>query len=349
MRPFEFQTPDSVQSVLVANDTPPEAVAAPKDGSMFHAGGTNLVDLMKIGVVRPSKLVSVNTALPSDVREENGALIVGAGCRMSGLADHDAVRTRFPVVRQALVLAASPQIRNMASVGGNLLQRTRCPYFRDISYPCNKREPGTGCPAIKGDHRNLAILGTSDACIATHPGDFAIALVALDASLDLKGPSGDRSVKLREFYKLPGNTPHVENDLKPGELIVGIRIPGSAAATRSFYHKVRDRASYAFALTSAAVGLEFDGQTIKDARVALGGVGAIPWHAKEAEQALIGKPATLDTFSAAADAALRDATPLPENKFKVPLAKATLVRALQRLAEHGPVSDQELWHMQHGR
>ena len=341
MSPFTYKTADSLDAAVRAG--------AP-DGAAYLAGGTTMLDLMKLTVIQPTELVHVDPATPRDVQAGDGAVSLGAGCRMSEAAN-DGALDAMPAVRESLLLAASPQIRNMASLGGNLLQRTRCPYFRDVSQACNKREPGSGCSAIgeEADNRSLAVLGVSESCIAHYPGDFAVACVALDASLDLVGPDGERSVKLREFYKLPGETPHVENDLRPGEVVTRISIPTGAAAKNSLYHKVRERSSYAFAIASVAVGLEMDGETIKNCRLALGGVGSVPWHSPEAEEALRGKRANEETFTAAAEAALDGATPAAHNGFKVPLAKRAIVDALTMLASGEARRGTDLWHLQHGR
>ena len=254
--------------------------------------------------------------------------------RMSDVGEHPLVVQQYPAVSESLLLAASPQLRNMASMGGNMLQRTRCGYFRDPAFACNKRVPGSGCPAQQGDHHNLAILGTSAACIATaYPGDLSVALAALDAVLTLESTAGkQRQVPVATFYLLPGTTPERETVLEPGELIVAVTIPAAAHARRSTYFKVRERASYAYALASAAVGLDVQGGLIRTARVALGGVGTRPWRSPEAEKVLTGAPATEATFRAAAAAALREARPLPDNRFKVELAQNTLVQALMKVA-----------------
>ena len=308
------------------------AVASQPDAK-FIAGGTTLVDLMRINVETPARVVDINalplktvTALPT------GGVRIGALARMSEVATHPLVLSGFPAVSQALLASASPQLRNKASIGGNVMQRTRCPYFRDTATPCNKREPGSGCSAIGGENRGLAILGTSEACIATNAGDLSVALAALDAVVRLRGPKGDRTVPLVDFHVLPGTTPHIETVLQPGELILAVDLPAAPHATRSAYVKVRDRASYEFALTSAAVGLSVQGGTIASARVALGGVGTKPWRSPEAEAALVGKAPTEATFQAAAKAALAGARAQSQNGFKIPLAQRTLVKALRELS-----------------
>ena len=297
------------------------------------AGGTNLVDLMRIGVESPGVVVDIN-ALPLKSIDAlpGGGVRIGALARMSEVAEHPLIVHGFPVLSQALLASASPQLRNMASIGGNLLQRTRCPYFRDTALPCNKRVPGSGCGAIGGENRMQAVLGTSDACIATYAGDMAVALSALDALVRLRGPKGDRTVNLVDFHLVPGQTPEKETVLQPGELILAVDLPAAPHTSHSQYLKVRDRASYEFALTSAAVGLDVQGGIIRSARVALGGVGTKPWRSKEAEAALVGQAANRTTFAAAAQIALQGARPYSQNGFKIPLAQRTLIRALEVVA-----------------
>jgi len=298
----------------------------------FIAGGTNVVDLMKCGVTSPSTLVDI-TRLPLDSIEVNSKHIrIGALVRNSDVAQHPDVIESFPMLSRAFLAGASPQLRNMATVGGNVLQRTRCPYFRDPAAACNKRHAGDGCDAFEGYHRMHAILGTSDACFATHPSDAAVALVALDAIVDIQSSSGSRRISLDEFYTLPGETPAIENDLKPGELIVAIEIPRGRAHRHSTYLKVRDRASYEFALVSVAAGLEFDGDRIDAARIALGGVGTIPWRARGAEEALVGTSGD-SAYEKAAEIALKHAIPRRDNAFKVELAKRAIVRALEMVRQ----------------
>ena len=300
----------------------------------FIAGGTNLLDLMKLDVERPTALVDVNTLRTADASLTavsdlpDGGLRLGGLARMSDVAWDARVKERYPVVSQSLLLAASGQLRNMATLAGNIMQRTRCPYFRDVAMACNKREPGSGCSAIVGLHRTHAVLGGSDKCIAVHPSDFAVALVALDATVHVRGPVGERTIPIAQFHLLPGQHPERETVLQPGDLITAIELPALPFAKRSLYLKVRDRASYAFALASAAVALDVQGGTIRSARVALGGIGTKPWRSPAAEHALVGRPATAATFKAASQAALADAHPLRDNKFKVPLARRTLERAL---------------------
>jgi len=298
-------------------------------GGKFIAGGTTLVDLLKLGVETPPHLVDI-TRLPLAQVEElpNGGLRVGAMVRNSDLARHPLVLERYPVLSLALLSGASPQLRNMATTGGNLLQRTRCPYFRDPTYAnCNKRNPGAGCAALEGHHRAMAVLGTSDHCIATHPSDMCVAMTALEATIFIEGPKGKRSVSIGDFYKLPGETPHIENVLEPGELITHVKLP--PAAKGQTYLKLRDRASYEFALASAAVVAQVEGGHVRSVRIALGGVGTRPWRSHEAEKALTGKAATPANFKLAAEAALKEAKPRDENGFKVELARRCLTRALK--------------------
>ncbi|MVN78709.1 xanthine dehydrogenase family protein subunit M [Hymenobacter sp. HMF4947] len=317
-----------------AASTKEAATAAQADKqAAFISGGTSLIDLMKSNIEQHTLLIDLNKLSLLGIENSAAGLRIGALERMSDVGEHPQVVQNYPVVSQALLASASPQLRNMASMGGNLLQRTRCGYFRDTAFPCNKRVPGSGCPAQTGDNRTLAILGGSPSCIATHASDLAVSLVALEAKLTIESPKGQpRTVPLADFYKLPGSTPHIENHLAPGEVITAITIPAAAHARRSHYLKVRDRASYAYALVSAAVGLDVQGGTIRSARVALGGVGTVPWRVPAVEQALVGKSATEDTFRAAAALAVRDASPREHNKFKLELAQRTIVRALLEVA-----------------
>jgi xanthine dehydrogenase YagS FAD-binding subunit len=316
--------------------TAKEATGRLKDQSQaaYIAGGTTLLDLMKANLAEHPQLVDINLLPLSGIEQTKDGLRIGALARMSDVGEHPLVVQGYPAVSQSLLLAASPQLRNMASIGGNLLQRTRCGYFRDAAFPCNKRVPGSGCPALAGDNHNLAILGVSESCIANaYPGDLAVALAAFDAVLTLENAKGkQRRVPVTEFYLLPGKTPQRETVLEPGELVMAVTIPAAAHAQRSAYLKVRERSSYAYALASAAVGLEVQGGIIRAARVALGGVGAQPWRSHEAEKALTGQPATEATFRAAATAALRGARPQRDNAYKVELAQNTLVRALQAVS-----------------
>ena len=317
MQTFTYEQPSTVDKAVGSS-------------GKFIAGGTTLVDLMKLGVEEPPALIDI-TALPLDQVEvlPNGGLRIGAMVRNSDLANHPEVIKNYAVLSQALLSGASPQLRNMATTGGNLLQRTRCPYFRDLtSGPCNKREPGSGCSAMEGHHRTMAVLGTSDKCIATHPSDMCVAMTALEATIHIESKKGKRTIAIGEFYKLPGDTPNIENVLEPGDLITHVELP-PAANTRQVYLKLRDRAAYEFALASAAVVARVEGGHIKSVRVAMGGVGTRPWRSHEAEAALTGKSATPEHFKLAAEAALKGAKPHPENAFKVELAKRCVVRALK--------------------
>jgi xanthine dehydrogenase YagS FAD-binding subunit len=298
-------------------------------GSKFIAGGTNMLDLMKLNIEKPAQVVDINKLSLYQIEEmADGGIKIGALVKNSDLAYHPVVIKKYPVLSEALLSGASPQLRNMASAGGNLMQRTRCPYFYNTDFACNKRLPGSGCAAISGYNRMNAILGASDKCIATHPSDMCVAMAALGAVIHVKGQKGPRAIPFGDFHLLPGQTPHMEHNLKQDELITHIEIPALSFATRSHYLKVRDRASYEFALTSAAVALDIQGGTIKGARIALGGVGTRPWRSVEAERALIGAPANPQMFRAAAEAALAAAKPYKDNAFKIELAKRTLVRAL---------------------
>jgi xanthine dehydrogenase YagS FAD-binding subunit len=311
MRTFELTAPKTIEDALAAPGT-------------FLAGGTTLVDLMKLNVMTPQHVLDIN-ALPLRGINTSDGLRIGALERMSDIAGHPGV---YPVISSALLQSASQQLRNMASIGGNLLQRTRCGYFRDLATPCNKREPGSGCSAIDGTNRMHAVLGTSDSCVATHASDVAVALVALDAAVRLVSTTGTRTVRLDDFYRLPGDTPDVENDLRPGELITEVIVPRLDWATRSTYVKVRDRQSYEFALCSVAVALDIQDSRIVDARVAAGGVATKPWRLAAVEEALRGEPATLATFENAAALATEGAKPLSDNGFKITLLKRTIIRAL---------------------
>jgi xanthine dehydrogenase YagS FAD-binding subunit len=294
----------------------------------FVAGGTSLIDLMKLRVESPALLVDVNGLPLNKIEELQGLFRIGALVSNTDLAYHDGVRKRFPVLSEALLSGASPQLRNMASVGGNLMQRTRCYYFRDGIAPCNKREPGSGCAALEGYNRIHAVLGVSDQCIATHPSDMAVALVALEAVVKVRGPKGERSIKATDFHLLPDDHPERETALEHGELITGVELTQSPLAARSHYLKVRDRASYEFALASAAVALEITDGVIRAARLALGGVATKPWRAFDAEKALVGQKPTEALFIAAAQTALKDAKPHKDNGFKIELAQRTIIRAL---------------------
>lgn len=299
----------------------------------FIAGGTNLIDLMKEGVEVPDRLVDITRLELVKIEAIPNGLRIGALARNSHTANHPQVRDRYPLLSQALLAGASPQLRNMATVGGNLMQRTRCYYFYDTSMPCNKRQPGSGCAAIEGFNRIHAILGASDKCIATHPSDMCVALAALDAVVKVEGPKGARSIPIAEFHRLPGDTPQIDTVLQHDELIVAVELPDSPFALRSHYLKVRDRTSYAFALVSVAAALDMNNGTIQAARLALGGVAHKPWRAVEAEKILVDAKANEQTFKAAAEATVREAKPYKYNKFKVEMAKRAIVRALTTAAE----------------
>lgn len=302
--------------------------AATSNQTKFIAGGTNLLDLMKEGVEQPDRLVDITRINLSQIQPTSNGVRIGALAKNSDTANHPLIRQRYPLLSQALLAGASPQLRNMASVGGNLMQRTRCYYFYDTSMPCNKRQPGSGCAAIEGYNRIHAILGTSDKCIATHPSDMCVALVALDAVVQVSGPKGDRAIPITEFHRLPGDTPQIDTVLQQGELIVAVDLPNSPFAERSHYLKVRDRASYAFALVSVASALDINNGTIRNARMALGGVAHKPWRSVEAEKILVGAKPNEQTFKAAAEATLKGAKGYKYNAFKVEMAKRAIVRSL---------------------
>ncbi|UGV26145.1 xanthine dehydrogenase family protein subunit M [Rhodopseudomonas boonkerdii] len=324
MTPFHYQRATDAAEALTLADA---------SRCRFLGGGTNLVDLMRQNIEAPAALVDVSR-MPASIEEEgNGGLVIGAAVRNSTLAAHPVVRARYPMLSRALLAGASAQIRNMATVGGNLLQRTRCAYFYDAAGSrCNKRQPGAGCDAIDGLSRNHAILGVSDHCIATHPSDMCVALAALDATVHVSGADGTRHVPLVDFHQLPGTRPDIETVLRPGELITAVSIAPSAAAAHSRYRKVRDRSSYAFALVSVAAGLDVADGRIRDVRIALGGVAAKPWRAMRAEDALRGEAPTQDNFLRAAEAELAAAKPTDANAFKVELAKRTMAAVLGELA-----------------
>ena len=333
MQPFQFSRTDDLQSAYSAHSAA-EATDAADARSQYLAGGTTLLDLMKLGVMRPDRVVDINDLERTNAGQiEFGAnrLRLGALTRMSAVADHPDVRRDFPVIAQSLQLAASAQIRNMASLGGNVLQRTRCTYFRDTSYTnCNKRDPGSGCAALDGINRSHAVLGTSERCIATYPGDFAQALIALDAQVEVIGRNGSREFPFASLHRQPGQTPHLETTLAPGELITAFRITKAPFTRRSLFLKVRDRQSYEFALASAAVAVDLNGDTVKQARIALGGLATVPWRAHEAEASLINQRLDETATSRAADLAFADARPREHNAFKVELGKRTLMRALRQ-------------------
>ncbi len=325
MNPFTYARATS------ASDAVQRAAA---DGAKFLGGGTNLIDLMRETVERPSVLVDVSRLSAAIVERDDGGLMIDAATRNTAIAEHRSVRERYPVLARAILAGASAQIRNMATLGGNLLQRTRCTYFfDDEGSRCNKRVPGQGCDAVDGFNRNHAILGASPACVATHPSDLCVALAALDAVVHMSGAGGERRLSINDLHRLPGDRPDIETGLASGELITGVELPARALFARSTYRKVRDRSSYAFALVSVAAALEVKDGIVVDVRLALGGVAHKPWRAWKAEHALRGQPATEDAFRAAADVELADAKPLAHNAFKIELAQRTIVAVLNEL--HG--------------
>ena len=328
---FEYTRASNVAEAVSLKAASPEA--------KFIAGGTNLVDLMKMHVERPAKLIDVSK-LPLDKVEKTagGGLRIGALVRNTDLAYHPLVEQRYPMLSRAILAGASQQLRNMASVGGNLLQRTRCAYFYDITTACNKREPGSGCAAIGGHNRMNAILGTSDACIAVHPSDMCVALAVIEAKVHVTGPRGDRVIALTDFHRLPGDTPQRDTNLEADELITAVELPRQGFPANYTYLKIRDRLSYAFALVSIAVGLELDGSNIKVGRFALGGVAHKPWCNAQAEASLAGQPASEVTFARAADILLRDAKGFGHNTFKINLARRAVIRALSQAARGTPQS-----------
>jgi xanthine dehydrogenase YagS FAD-binding subunit len=326
VKPFDYELAADAHSAVATVARRPDAV--------FLGGGTNLVDHMKLGVASPDLLVDVSR-LPLDAVEllPDGGARIGCAVRNSDLAAAPVIRERYPMLSQALLSGASGQLRNLATTGGNLLQRTRCVYFQDVTTPCNKREPGSGCSALEGFNRDHAILGASDQCVATHPSDLAVALVALDALVRTQGPDGERTIPVAELHRLPGDQPNRDTVLGHGELITAVDIPPLDFAGNSRYRKVRDRASYAFALVSVAAALEVVDGHVRDARIALGGVAHKPWRATRIEDALRGSPANLQSFRGAAEAELADARPLPGNAFKIPLARNVIVATLADLAD----------------
>ena len=328
MHTFEFKRPADVTSAAAVAAT---ANTAQQGAEVrFIAGGTTLIDLMKLNVEQPHTLIDLNRLPLADVETlSDGGLKIGAMVRNSDLAHHPAVLRDYPVLSQALLSGASAQLRNKATTSGNLLQRTRCVYFRDTAMPCNKREPGSGCGAINGFNRMMAILGTSEHCIATNPSDMNVALTALEATIHIQNAQGTRALPINEFYLLPGNTPGRETVLEPGDLITHVTLPTPVPGSKSFYLKLRDRASYEFALSSAAVIVKIENNRLAHVRVALGGVGTKPWRSREAEQALEGATLTESSFRSAAEAALKDARPQTQNGFKIELAKRCLTHALK--------------------
>jgi len=324
MRPYSYSRANDASGAVAALAEAPNA--------KFLAGGTNLVDLMKLGVETPDMLVDVRR-LSSDQIEElpDGTVRIGAAVPNSDLAADRTIRSRYPMLAEALLAGASGQLRNLATTGGNLLQRTRCVYFQDVTTPCNKREPGSGCSAIEGHHKNHAILGASENCIATHPSDMAVAMAALDAIVQVQGPNGEREIPIEELHRLPGDNPDRDTILEHGDLITAIDLPPLGFAANSKYRKVRERASYAFALVSVAAALDVEDGVVRDARIALGGVAHKPWRATKAEEALRGEPVNEANFRAAAEIELADAQPLAGNAFKVPLARNVITRTLLEL------------------
>lgn len=309
--------------------TEQEAIRAAAAGGRYIAGGTTLVDLMRDEVEHPERLIDINALPMRGIRAEGSDLVIGALARMAEVAAHPDTLRLQPLIAETLIEGASPQLRNMATMGGNLMQRVRCPYFRMLDAACNKRDPGAGCAAIDGTNAGHAILGTSGACVATHPSDVAVSLVAMDATMRVRGPDGERTFPVEELYRLPGDTPHLEHTLRPGELIVELRVPGGPHARRARYLKVRDRASYEFALVSAAAALHIEDGVIRQARLAVGGVGTRPWRMRASEAALTGKAPQRQAFEAAARLALDGARPLSGNHYKVDLLPRTIVRALE--------------------
>lgn len=348
MKPFQFIQPRTLN----------EAVQSSRDSSsMWLGGGTTLIDLMKLNVLTPTTVVSIKPLLDSNIEQRGEQIYIGAGCTMAMVADDPLVKERLPVVRQSLLLAASPQIRNMATMAGNLLQRSRSPYFRHTDFPAGSRDVVAGklenARAEGIDTSSMAVLGHNGRMMGTYPGDFGVAFVGLEGIVHTRGPEGERAVEAREFFSSPPDSPTYQTALKPGELIVGLSIPTSPAATRSLYLKIRERSSYAFALASAAVALQLEGQgaqaKIVDARVSVGGLATIPWPCPAAEKKLKGNLATDTLFREAADIALADAQPPQGLETKVTLAKRVLVRAWQQLRDQGVPSDRDIWAFQHGR
>jgi xanthine dehydrogenase YagS FAD-binding subunit len=337
MQPFHYSREDNAQSAVRAQvwrgAERETHINAP---TQYLAGGTTLIDLMRLNVMQPRNVIDINALSGSNLGKiELGdqGLRLGALAHMAEAADHKDIRDNYPMIAQSLYFAASPQIRNMATLGGNVLQRTRCTYFRDVSYEnCNKRNPGSGCAALEGVNRRHAVLGVSDQCIASYAGDFAQALIALDAEVEIAGPKGTRKIPFAKLHVPPGQTPHIETTLAPGELISAFNIPAMPWAKRSLYLKIRDRESYEFALASAAVALDMQDGKVNEARIALGGVSAVPWRAREAEAALKGKALDDERLRTAAEAAFRTAKPQTENEFKLALGKRTMIRALRQAA-----------------
>jgi xanthine dehydrogenase YagS FAD-binding subunit len=335
MRPFLYERAKTLQdAILAARDSMSGGGTAADAPVRFIAGGTTLLDLMKLGIMRPDRLVDINPLGLDRMEADGRALRLGGLVRMSQAAGHEVVQSDYPVIAQALELAASAQLRNMASLAGNVLQRTRCLYFRDPGVKqCNKRAPGTGCAAIGGENRLHAVLGTSEHCIATYPGDLAVALIALGAGVEVLGPEGSRTLPFADLHRPPGDTPHIETTLQPDEIITALVVPAGPWTRRSRYVKVRDRASYEFALVSAAVALDVEGEVIRAARIAAGGVGTRPWRMRACEELLVGRPPERKAFEAAAEVAVQGARPLQHNRYKVELLPRTIVRALDMAGE----------------
>jgi xanthine dehydrogenase YagS FAD-binding subunit len=326
MMPFDYSRASSAT----------DAITRAAAGGRFLGGGTNLVDLMRENIERPTALIDVTGLSTAIEVRADGSILIGAAAKNTAVAAHREIRRRYPLLARAILTGASAQIRNMATVGGNILQRTRCRYFYDAAARCNKREPGSGCDALEGFNRYHAILGASSACIATHPSDMCVALAALDALVHLQGPAGERLLRLTDLHRLPGERPDLDTELKPGELITAVEIPTLTFGTRSAYRKIRDRASYAFALVSVAAVLDVEGGVVRDVRLALGGVAHKPWRASAAEAALRGQPATEAGFRAAAEEELRPAKGLRDNAFKIELAKRAVVATLTEIAGKEP-------------
>ncbi len=328
MRPFNYSNAGEPATAI--------ATVSANPGAKFLGGGTNLVDLMKEDVMHPSALVDITRLKLADVAKTATGVTIGGTATNSFTANHELIRKNYPLLSMAILAGASAQIRNMATNGGNLNQRTRCTYFYDVNLPCNKREPGSGCGALKGVNRNHAIFGWSEKCVAVYPSDMAIALAALDAVVHVEGNNNvKRTINFADFHRLPGDTPEKDNNLKPGELILSIELPANDFAERSYYLKIRERSSYAFALVSVAAAMALEGNRIKQVRIALGGVAHKPWRASVAEKWLIGKEATETNFRAAAEVELKNARPLEHNKFKVAMAQKAIARALQGAMQGG--------------
>ncbi len=325
MNQFEYTRAHTQQAAIGA--------LAKDNGAVFLAGGTNLVDLMKRGVTSPSRLIDINELPMAKVEQAGNTLRIGALARNSDVSEHELVVKHFPLLSMALKAGASPQLRNMATVGGNMMQRTRCTYFYDTAMPCNKREPGSGCGAIGGYNRMHAIFGASDKCIAVHPSDMCVALVALDATVTVAGPKGERKIPFADFHRLPGDTPEKDNTLQKGELITGVTIPFNNLSAHAHYLKIRDRASYAFALVSVAAALDIKNNIIQEARIAMGGVAHKPWRLTEAEKSLKGQPANEASFQKAAEIAMKNAKSFGHNDFKLKLAPNAIVEGLKLAAK----------------